>query len=254
MTLRHLLTAAALSAIARERQLKAIDVRVYVHLLFSPLQPITEHARLLSFSRETFRRSVVRLINVGWAYAHLKPGRSRGAVIIPWVPEAVEHEVVARLAVLRNDTFPYGEWLMKCWLDLLVHDGDFQDNARPEWLITPSDGRRLEQDRWYRTANVAFEFQGRQHFQTGDRFVTSGAQLSQRMHDDVLKARPCAINGVHLIELTSEDLEHERLREVLHGKLPLVPVRERGPLFRELTGMSRSYRKSTQDSSVTAAT
>ncbi|MFS8523654.1 MAG: hypothetical protein FWJ83_02225, partial [Limnochordales bacterium] len=108
-------------------------------------------------------------------------------------------------------------------------DDDFQDNARPEWLVAPPDVR-LELDRWYRGAKVAFEFQGKQHFQKGDRFVTTDAQLSQRLQYDAVKARLCAIHGVELIELTAEDLDYDALRAKLARKLPLVPLKEKGTL------------------------
>ena len=36
------------------------------------------------------------------------------------MPDPVEEEVVAHLARMRNDIFPYGEWLMKCWLDYVL--------------------------------------------------------------------------------------------------------------------------------------
>lgn len=242
MTLRSIILSTAMPLIAKDPSLRSQDVRVYVHLTFSPLQPITEHAQALKLSREAFRRAAMRLVDTGWAYTHIGPGRSRGMVVVPWMPDPVEEEVVAHLARMRNDIFPYGEWLMKCWLDLCIKDDDFQDNARPEWLMTPS-GKRLELDRWYRGANIAFEFQGRQHFKTGEHFVTTGAQLSERMQHDALKARLCTIHGIELIELTAQDLDYHVLREKLAARLPLVPLREKGALFRELAGMSRTYVK-----------
>jgi len=51
---------------------------------------------------------------------------------------------------------------MKCMLDMMVTDNDYHDNARPSWLTSGTGGGRMEIDRWYRSANVALEFQGPQ--------------------------------------------------------------------------------------------
>lgn len=242
MTLRSLALPKVQTLVVRDRRLKHIDTRVYTDLLFNPLRPIIEIARSLNCSHETIRRSVRRLIDTGWAYAHTEPNRSRGIIVVPWMPEPVERAIATELAQVRNDILYFGEWLAKCLLDWCVKDHDYRDNARPRWLVSPDDGERLELDRWYRSANVAFEFQGSQHFEKGQRFSRTGAELSRRMQLDAIKSRLCAMHKVELIELTAEDLDCYRIREKVAGKLPLIPVKETGPLFRELMGMCQSYR------------
>lgn len=241
MSLRRLLNVHVLPRAGTDTRLNTRDHRLYCHTYHQPLMTVTELARDLRISKETARRSVLRLEDTGWVYTYLPPGRSRGRLVIPWMPLQIEHHLASLLAQRRTTAQFFGEWLMRCMLDLSVKDVNFVDNAYPPWLITPNKGVRLELDRWYEAANVAFEFQGRQHFQKGDDFVQTDSQLSRRLEYDGEKIRLCSLQKVQLVEVRAFDLDFHRFRELISGKLPLIPVRESGPLFRELTGMSRQY-------------
>lgn len=239
LTLRSLMEERVFRALIPDRRIKDLAVRLYVHLLQNPLNTISGHAADMGITREAVRCATNRLVEHGWAYRHRERGR-RGALIIPCMPPEVELQVVAGLAQVRTEIHFYGEWLMKNVLDVTVKDRDYHDNARPQWLTT-STGNRLELDRWYRQANVAFEFQGEQHSRVDGRFVKTPEQLEQRQLYDQKKRDLCARHGIELIELTAIDLSVEQIRETVRGKLELSPVREDTPLFRELTGMCRNY-------------
>ena len=71
--------------------------------------------------------------------------------------------------------------------------------ARPKWLKN-SRGRQMELDGYEESLALAFEYQGRQHFDTVG-IYSSDSQLKQRILDDNDKARLCAENGVTLITL-----------------------------------------------------
>lgn len=241
MSLRSLLNLHVRPASTLDLRLKPIDCRVYNRLYERPLQTAGALIRDLQLAKETVRLSLARLVDTGWVYTHLAPGRVRGKVFIPWMPDEVEQRVASLLAQRRTTVRYYSEWLMRCLLDLLVPDMAYIDNAYPNWLITPQGGLRLQLDRWYEDLNVAFEFQGPQHFQKGDRFVRTDEDLSRRLRYDGEKIRLCSLQQVELIEVTGPELDFESFRDKIRGKVPLLPLRESGPLYRELLGMSRQY-------------
>lgn len=234
------MTPLVLTALEADKRVNGRDIKSYIHVYHRPLMSITEIAASTGCTRETIRASVARLVDAGWAYIHIPPGRIRGGFVVPWMPMTVEKQLTSALAERRASVLYYGEWLMRCLLDLCVKDLAFHDNAHPQWQTTP-EGKRLQLDRWYYSANIAFEFQGRQHFQKDNEFVKTDADLSRRFDLDGEKIRLCSLHGVELIELQAGDLDFHRIQGRLVGKLQLVPVRERGPLFRTITGMCRQY-------------
>lgn len=240
MSLRRLLDTYIPSKVALDRRLMPLDIRV--HLLVYDRSPWTvlALAEALEMSRESIRQSVVRLAQAGWVFTYLQPGRRRGYLVYSCLPPNVEQLVASMLTQRRTTVTYFSEWLMRCLLDFLVADRVHLDNAHPDWLITP-EGSRLQLDRWYFNADVAFEFQGPQHFQKGDLFVRTDRELSRRLQYDGEKIRLCSLQGIELVEVQGLDLEFEAFEELLRGKLPLIPVRRTGPLFRQLLGMSRQY-------------
>lgn len=235
------MTQMVLSKAESDPRVKSRDIQTYVHLYYHPLMTVSEIARNTGRSRETVRSSVSRLVEAGWAYIHVEPGRRIPGIVVPWMPLEVEHQLAALIAQRRNLVPFLGEFLMRCLLDLCVKDSNYYDDAFPPFLITPQ-GQRLQLDRWYWVANVAFEFQGQQHFEQDGKFVRTSSDLSRRLAYDGEKLRLCTLNGVRLFELRASDLDYHRLREKLSGKLPLIPIRENRPLFREVAGMCSQYR------------
>lgn len=184
------MTPLVLTALGDDRRLNARD--------HQPLMSIGEIAARVGCATETIRTSVARLVDAGWAYLYIPSGRKRGSTVIPWMPLDVEEQLASALAERRTSVLYYGEWLMRCLVDLLVKDLAFHDNAHPQWQTTP-EGKRLQLDRWYYSANVAFEFQGRQHSEKENEFVKTDVDLSRRFDLDGEKIRLCSLHGVQLI-------------------------------------------------------
>lgn len=216
------------------------DVRIYHYLYDFGPKTTREIADALHISRETVRQSLRRLEQTKWVFSHLGPGRIRGRVYYAWMPPEKEEMMASLLRQRRTTTRFYGEWLMRVLLDLFVPIFTYLDNACPDWLITPT-GVRLELDRWYIIMNIAFEFQGQQHFQKGDKFVRTNEDLSRRFSYDGEKVRLCTLHNVHLVEITAADLDVDVFCNKLKGKLPLAPIPESGPLYRQVLGMTRQY-------------
>lgn len=242
MTLRRLQNTHILPMITLDRSLSPIDHRVHGYLYHNPLQSIRSLQQALGYSREAMRLSLNRLVAAGWARSFTPPHRTRGQIFKAATPPAVQRQLAALLAQRRTSVQYLGEWLMRCTLDCVVCDYKYHDDAFPPWLVTAEDVS-LQLDRWYEFANVAFEFQGPQHFQTSNRYVRTAAELARRRKYDGEKIRLCALQKVELIELLPEDLGYHRLRSKLDGKIPLLPVIEGGPVLRELAGFHNHLMK-----------
>lgn len=91
--------------------------------------------------------------------------------------------------------------------------------ARPKWLKN-SRGRQMELDGFEESLSLAFEYQGRQHFENVG-IYSSDSQLEQRILDDKDKVRLCEENGVTLITL-NWDTEIYQFPQEIHAQLKKV--------------------------------
>ncbi len=71
--------------------------------------------------------------------------------------------------------------------------------VRPSWLITKT-GKRMELDGYSEELKIAFEYQGRQHYEDVT-FFNNGQSFINRNDNDVQKKKLCQIRGVFLIEI-----------------------------------------------------
>lgn len=220
-----------------EKRLSGTLVKVYLCIYHRPVSSTVEHAKHWGIPRETFRRAVRDLIDLGWIVP--LPEHKRGRRVVAWMPYHVEEAVVTELNRVRENVAYLGEWLMRCLLDLMVDEKHFVDNARPPWLVSGDGGGRMELDRWYSSSAVAFEFQGAQHYRAGD--ISSEIELAGQRARDNLKAGICSRTGVRLVEITAYDLSIQGLRQKIGALLPMFPVFENRPICRALTQMCHAY-------------
>ena len=89
---------------------------------------------------------------------------------------------------------------------LSVHLGRYtiRENHRPEWLQTTS-GMRLELDFYIPDLNVAFEIQGRQHYEFVRHFHIDYDGFKRQLERDRIKREICARMGVVLYEASTID-------------------------------------------------
>lgn len=96
-----------------------------------------------------------------------------------------------------------------------IFGGNFR-KARPDWLRN-SRGYRMELDGYEENLHLAFEYQGRQHFEHVGMF-SSAEKLEQRVIDDQLKSQLCSENGVTLIQLTW-NMNYEEFPNAIRNQL-----------------------------------
>lgn len=109
----------------------------------------------------------------------------------------------------KKSGMSYGQSLMSILLDVSMGKiPNTWDNYRPQWL------RGLELDRFYQSLNLAFEFQGEQHY-------TDPAQRKR----DQEKVELCARHRVILVCINASDLDPSQFAVKLRGWLrPLQPT------------------------------
>jgi len=133
-----------------------------------------------------------------------------------------------------------GEALMKEMLSVLVADEHFQDNARPGFLVNPLTGERLEFDRWYINARVAFEFNGAQHYTATEHFPDE-AEVRQQRARDLMKEALARQQGIRLVAVHSRDLTFQRLGKLAARFLPVRQPVSEDPVVKTLNRLSRAY-------------
>lgn len=109
-----------------------------------------------------------------------------------------------------------GEALMRAYLNLLVDDDGFENDASPGFLVNPFTNEEMQLDRYYSLPGVAFEHNGLQHYQATQKYPDETELLKQQMRDHA-KQLICANRGIHLVVVHIEDLSLEGMRQKLKG-------------------------------------
>jgi hypothetical protein len=88
---------------------------------------------------------------------------------------------------------------------------------RPSWLLN-ENGSRLELDGFNEELNIAFEYNGIQHYQFNKRFHNNTNSLEKRKRDDIQKQLLCEKNGVFLI-VVKHDIPKEAIFKYVFAQL-----------------------------------
>lgn len=187
----------------------------------------------------TARQSVQELARSGWIQAsqenQLTPIR-----FTLHIPEMDQSSADVAQVQLRLEEADFrGEAIMHEYLSLLIDSDEFEENARPGFLVNPQTGERMELDRYY-PPSVAFEFNGSQHYRTTRRYP-SRHRLSNQQARDLMKEALCARREIRLIIVTPADLNLETLRAKVGKSLPLRDLGPHQELVRFLEKVRRSY-------------
>ncbi|NPV78935.1 MAG: hypothetical protein HPY52_01480 [Firmicutes bacterium] len=211
---------------------------IHLYLLIEQMRPdsLSELSRISGISRDSVREQCKILVETGWLVSNVKHGRK---ILSTTMPSQTQEAFARRLKEDREDTKYVGEFLMKKWLDVLVDSDDFLDNARPPFLTSPSTAQQLEYDRYYRKG-VAFEYNGRQHYETTPQFPHEDALQEGRLRDHI-KVSLSQKNGIALVQITEDDLNLENMRAKIPDRLRLRMIHKDGPYIRMLTRLSEEY-------------
>lgn len=102
LTLRRLQNTIILPMVGLDPKLKPRDHVVHSYIYHNPMQTVSDIAEALRCSESTVLRSVERLLEAGWAEAHVKTGKVRGRHLIPSMPGHAEHVLSNAFAQRRK--------------------------------------------------------------------------------------------------------------------------------------------------------
>lgn len=207
-------------------------------------------AALIPAHPATVRNALASLHRTGWVEVSQKhkfaPVRFNLAN-----PVAQSHDDLLQRVVESLPPKPSGEALMRAYLTVLVDRDDYEENATPAFLVNPYTDQKLEFDRFY-PPNVAFEYQGPQHFGPTDIYPDPSEAARQQWRDDV-KLAICLRRGITLIELTHSDLTFDTMRRRINGLLPLRDLEGREAVLAFLKQESRAYHRRVKRSKISAS-
>lgn len=224
------------------------ELRPQAILCYGILRSMTEDGKAGTFTwtelkeatklhLRTIKRAVLALAEARWIT--LSPRRRRHRVQFQLQHPDDVYRAEVRRHLERADFA--GEALMRSYLSLIVKSRESVDRARPEFLVNPASGERMEFDRFYPVHRVAFEFNGMQHYVASERFTRQ--EVEAQKSRDRLKREICKEKGICLVVVRAQDLSMVGMvRKV--GRL--LPRRAFGVLrrtIRYLDFCSRRYRE-----------
>ena len=109
---------------------------------------------------------------------------------------------------------------------------------RPKWLIS-SSGYPMELDGYNKHYNLAFEYQGEQHFKLS-RWNRKKDYLTKRIKDDKIKIKLCRKNNVTLLIINYKD-DLTKLPSILKKKLKLVGFKTKNINFDKEIDFDKIY-------------
>lgn len=186
------------------------------------------------------RDALRQLTAKGWLRV-ARDAKSRNYTYEPLDPHLVARKTLQHHVEMRlTDAKFLGEKLLQYMLTVLVDDDDYIDNSRPKILTNPYTGEPMEFDRWYRTAGVAFEFNGPQHERPTPAFPDAD-EVKKQQGRDLINAALATKHEIELIVITPKELTFAQLVQKIGSLLPLRKLRLEDPLVDFLASTARRY-------------
>lgn len=198
-----------------------------------------ELSTLCGQNRKTVKAGVAELAKAGWM--NTNQNNQKAPIYFTLRDPLVDRgqAEVARAQRRLDEAAYLGEALMREYLSLLVDSEDFEDDAAPGFLVNPFTDERMELDRFY-PPNVAFEFNGPQHYGATDWFSAENA--AKQRGRDYMKLGICETRGIRLVIIHPEDLTLATMRGKIGSLLPLRDLNGHEQLIDFLESVSRRYR------------
>lgn len=198
---------------------------------------LAQLAEISGLARRTVRKECEALKEHEWL--KFNAAKSWSTIIIPTAPSTVQVELSVELVKRKRFWARVGESIMKAMLDNIVQSSECLDNCRPQRMSNPETGRALELDRFY-YPNVAFEFQGTQHYELTplhkDKQHFERAKLL-----DLAKIGLGAKSSIQIVEITAADLTIDGIIAKIPEVLVIQRIDMEGEYIRFLDEMGRDY-------------
>ena len=97
-------------------------------------------------------------------------------------------------------------------------------SCRPNFLKNPKTGRNLELDGYNAELHIAFEYNGKQHYEYPNRYHKTQEEFQQQVRRDKWKLEQCELNGIYLIRIPYT-VKFDDIESYIKGRLPKVSLR-----------------------------
>jgi hypothetical protein len=237
--------------------LTAAEISAGARLLYGQLQGVptfsnqkgsftsTTLSRLTGTSPAPLNRAVAELVAAGWLTT---TQANRKSPVSFTLRDPVSPRLKARISAIRRkirSAQHRGEVLLREFLNVLVAQADYEDNALLDLLLNPYTGELMELDRYYRSAGLAVEFNGDQHYEETD--LATFAETVKQVGRDAMKAFICKARGIELAIIRPEHLTLKRIDEKLPRRLPRRDLDGMEPLVAALEELAAEYRQRTAE-------
>ena len=118
---------------------------------------------------------------------------------------------------IKNSSHSRGETICREWLE--QYYGKPFPTIRPDFLINPLTGRNLELDGYNSEIEIAFEYNGIQHYQFPNKFHRTVEDFQQQVRRDNYKKEACQLSGVYLIQIPYL-VPPSQIPEYIYNSLP----------------------------------
>lgn len=196
-----------------------------------------EFCKLTGLHPKTIKKAVRALAETGWIAIVQSNRRARIQFRLQHADEAYKEEARQKL----EHAGYVGEALMRSFLSLITDTKECEDGARPEFLVNPASGAKMEFDRYYPVHRVAFEFNGKQHYVATGRFTKQ--QVAAQRKRDRLKQRICKERNVNLVVVHAEDLSLAGMLKKVGDLLPRRVLRGFKQTIRYLNRCGLRYQR-----------
>ena len=180
----------------------------------------TKIAEQLKMNIKTVRRALFKLRDEEWIAIQTSK-ETKNKKILTGNP--VKIKMIKAKHNLNRAKFR-GEALMREGLNLVLEWDNGVDNATPDYLKNPYTHEQMHFDRHYEKQNVAFEYNGEQHYHATKRYSQSDVGNQKRL--DRIKQKICNERNIMLLIFRREDLSIAGITEKIKQALPWAPLRD----------------------------
>ncbi len=96
--------------------------------------------------------------------------------------------------------------------------------CRPRFLKSPKTGRNLELDGYNEELGIAFEYNGKQHYEYPNRFHKTEDEFREQLKRDQWKLQQCDENNIYLINIPY-NIPFNQISDYIKQKLPRWSIR-----------------------------
>src|SRR5690606_20499667 len=185
----------------------------------------------------TLKRALTELAQAGWVSMRQKNRLAPIEFVLHHPDEAWRRAAASRL---QRSQFA-GQALMQEYLTLIVDSKEYVEDGATGFLVNPRTQQLLQFDRFYPLHRVAFEFNGRQHYEPTELY--SKEQVAAQRERDRTKHAICKARRITLVVVHAEDLSLEGMRRKVEGLLPLRDLGSFDRTIRYLEDVARRYRR-----------